>query len=324
MGMARKESSSDSIVDVSTLGVAVHGLLKKEPNQSDFVEKLTYTLQVADETIFKMAPQLVTDARTGTRMPTLSAMLENVYKTRPIEEELKERGIDTRSRHAVCDRHEVYFVMLRECGRIKEGLTHEYNFAAVIGATKQDFAGRHAIPGSQLEKEFPNLTDAVLSMRMAGTMRAFVEKKLKPLTEGSLSDHEVMAQLQNTWGEMKSTYPDIKQMRFFKDMDEEIQRGSNDARALVGEVSKTLTDSATHIETRGKPETLLASYKRDVEKGAKPERLTELAPNTAKAVRGLYAQETFASLFKMLESNEPSIVRALDAHAVDIQRTEKS
>ena len=321
--MARTSSSSDSIVDIRTLGVAVHGLLKKEPHQSDFVEKLTYTLQVADDTIFNMAPQLVTDARTGKRMPTLSAMLENVYKTRPIKEELEERDIDVRSRHAVCERHEVYFVMLRECGRILEGLTHKYDFAAVVGATKQDFAGRHAIPGSPLDKEFPNLTDAILSMRMAGTMRAFVEKKLKPLTEGSLSDHEVMAQLQTAWAGIKETYPDITQMRFFKDMDAQIQRGSNDARALVGEVSKTLTDSATYIETRGKPATLLASYKRDVEKGAKPERLTELAPNTAKAVRGLYAQEMFASLSKTLDSNHSSIVRTLDAHAVALQTPEK-
>ena len=324
MGMTRKEGSSDSIVDVRTLGVAVHGLLNKKPNQSDFVEKLTYTLQVADDTIFKMSPQLVTDLQTGERKPTLSAMLEGVYKTKSIADYFQEHNLDTfRSFRAYTDRHTAYFIIPRECKRIEEGLAKEYDFAAVVAATKQDFEHRQSIPGSPLAKEFLNLTDTVLSIRMADTMRAVVEKELKPLTEGSISDHEVMAQLRTAWASIKETHPDITKMSFFKDMDAQIQRGSNDARELVKQVRGTLTDSAAHIEKHVKPDELLASNKRDVKRGAKPERLTELAPNTAKAIRGLYAQEMFATLFKMLDSNHSSIVRTLDEHALAKQKTEK-
>jgi hypothetical protein len=301
--------------DISTLLSATGRLQTEIASRSSkraCVEALEHVLRVADDTMMQVSPGLAP-------RPPLSQLFQNAKDAKPIEVEFKERRMGEGSR-MVGERHEAVYKISRAIKLVADGLEKENNFVAIAETSRRDFRGRHEIPNSPFAKAFPTLADSLMGMRMAGVLHSFVRKKLKPLSEGTQSDQEVQAALQEAWGKLKETYPDMSAMRFYKDVDARIHRGSNDARSAVADISAELIGSAEHIEKRFTPMTLLASYKEDVEKGADPARLTATAPHVAASIRSLYAQEAYGALYKTVFHNDNALAETIDAHVMAEQK----
>ena len=307
--------ASGMLPDIGTLLSATSGLQTAIINRSDkrgCVEALEHALRVADDTIIQVLPDLAPK-------PALNQLFQNAKATKTLAVEAKERGMGEGAR-MVGDRHEAVYKISRAIKVVADGLTKEFDFAHIAESSRGDFKGRHEIPNSPFANAFPTLAESLMGMRMAGVLRSFVQKKLKPLSEGKQPDQEVQAALKEAWGKLKETYPDISAMRFYKNVDDRIQRGSNDARNAVADISVELIGSAEHIEKRFSPMTLLTSYKEDVEKGADPARLTATAPHVAASIRGLYAKEAYSALYDTVYHNDQSLAETIDAHVVAEQK----
>lgn len=316
--MTNDRRSNDPAADVRTLARAVIDLLKIKPSEQKLVEKLEYTMRVVDDTTKTMAPRFVQN-------PSLQQLLGKVYQTKSLADEFNERDLDPRVNfRAVCDRHIAFYQVINAIARIRDGFGEENQFTAISDIVARDFLDRSKIENSPFSAKFKRLADSVASLRMPATLREFVSTSLVSLESSTKSEQDIAAALNSAWEALQEHHPDVKKMRFYADLNRQISSGTNDAKALVGEVKRTLLDSATYVESHSKPSGLLDAYLEDVKRGAKPEDLTELAPNVAVAVRHLYSERMLGDLYQYLDSNERSIVRTLDAHAVAEQKRGQS